>query len=408
MIKSISINNFKSIVDLKLPLGQFNVLIGENGCGKSNILESIAFGTAALSNKLEREYFANRGIRYADSASILSAFSDSKTINIEIDFDNIVKKFSLYFDSNDKSGVWKMAEDREKYLQTFKACTGYDFLEYENSLKQQIKHFNSLLKEIKNNISSLSEEEIKKDLENINIKITNSNNIINKYIIATKAISNHLNFLIFSIEESVLRKFDAENAIHPLGRNGEGLFAYLKEISQKQDGINTIKEIKENLSILDWFDDLEIPNDQLSNEFSLKIKDRYVEDTIRYFDQRSTNEGFLYLLFYLTLFISSETPAFFAIDNIESSFNPKLCREITKRLISLAKKHNKQVIVTTHSPAVLDGLNIKNDDERLFVVRRNIDGYTKVNRVEYKTQKINLPLSEAWLKGYLGGLPENF
>lgn len=404
MIKSISINNFKSIVDLKLPLGQFNVLIGENGCGKSNILESIAFSTAALSNKLEREYFANRGIRYADSTSILSAFSDSKRINIEIDFDHIVKKFSLYFDSNDKSGIWKIEEDKERYLQTFKEYIGYDFDSYKNLINQYVNS----LKLIKKDMSHSAKDEITKKLNQIILEIEKNNEIINKGTKVSKEISDHLSFLIFSIEESVLRKFDAENAIHPLGRNGEGLFAYLKEISQKEDGINLIKEIKENLFVLDWFDDLEIPNDQLSNEFSLRIKDRYVEDTIRYFDQRSTNEGFLYLLFYLTLFISSETPAFFAIDNIESSFNPKLCREITKRLISLAKKHNKQVIVTTHSPAVLDGLNIANDDERLFVVRRSIDGYTKVNRVEYKTQEINLPLSEAWLKGYLGGLPENF
>ena len=115
----------------------------------------------------------------------------------------------------------------------------------------------------------------------------------------------------------------------------------------------------------------------------------------------------MYLLFYLTLFISDDTPSFFAIDNLEASFNPKLCREITKRLILLAKKHNKQVIATTHSPAILDGLDINNNDERLFVIRRNIDGYTKANRIEYKTEN-NLALSEAWLKGYIGGLPENF
>lgn len=403
MIKSISINNFKSIVDLKLPLGQFNVLIGENGCGKSNILESIAFSTAALSNKLEREYFANRGIRYADSTSILSAFSDSKRINIEIDFDHIVKKISLYFDSNDKSGIWKIEEDKERYLQTFKEYIGYDFDSYKNLIDQYVNS----LKLIKKDMSHSAKDEITKKLNQIILEIEKNNEIINKGAKVSKEISDHLSFLIFSIEESVLRKFDAENAIHPLGRNGEGLFAYLKEISQKENGVNLIKEIKENLSVLDWFDDLEIPNEQLSNEFSLKIKDRYVEDTIRYFDQRSTNEGFLYLLFYLTLFISSETPAFFAIDNIESSFNPKLCREITKRLISLAKEHNKQVIVTTHSPAVLDGLNIANDDERLFVVRRNIDGYTKINRIEYK-ESLNMPLSEAWMKGYIGGLPDNF
>lgn len=407
MIKSISINNFKSIVDIKLPLGQFNVLIGENGCGKSNILEGIAFSTAALSNKLEREYFANRGIRYADSTSILSAFSDRKRINIEIDFDHIVKKFSLYFDSNDKSGIWKIEEDKEIYLQAFKKYTGYDFDTYENLMKQYIESLNWIAQKIDKDMSHSTKEEINKELDRLKLELKNNSEIIDKGAKISNEILGHLNFLIFSIEETVLRKFDAENAIHPLGRNGEGLFAYLKEISQKENGVNLIKEIKENLSVLDWFDDLEIPNEQLSNEFSLKIKDRYVEDTIRYFDQRSTNEGFLYLLFYLTLFISSETPTFFAIDNIESSFNPKLCREITKRLISLAKEHNKQVIVTTHSPAVLDGLNIANDDERLFVVRRNIDGYTKINRIEYK-ESLNMPLSEAWMKGYIGGLPDNF
>lgn len=407
MIKSISINNFKSIVDLKLPLGQFNVLIGENGCGKSNILESIAFGTAALSNKLEREYFANRGIRYADSTSILSAFSDSKRINIEMDFDHIAKKFSLYFDSNDKSGIWKIEEDKEKYLQAFKEYIGCDLDIYKNLIEQYVNSLKLVTKKINKGMSHSAKEEINQELDRLILEIKKNNEIINKGAEVSKEISDHLSFLIFSIEESVLRKFDAENAIHPLGRNGEGLFAYLKEISQKENGVEMIQEIKENLSVLDWFDDLEIPSEQLSNEFSLRIKDRYVEDTIRYFDQRSTNEGFLYLLFYLTLFISSETPAFFAIDNIESSFNPKLCREITKRLISLAKKHNKQVIVTTHSPAVLDGLNIANDDERLFVVRRSIDGYTKINRVEYK-ESIDMPLSEAWIKGYIGGLPDNF
>lgn len=405
MIKSISINNFKSIVDLKLPLGQFNVLIGENGCGKSNILESIAFGTAALSNKLEREYFANRGIRYADPTSILSAFSVNNRINIEINFGHIIEKFSLYFNNN--SGTWKMEEDANKYLQTFKDYTGYDFEDYQNTINQYVERLDEISKMMKDKQDLNAQNEIEEELHNIRLELSN-NVLLNKANLVTKEVYSHLNYLIFSIEESVLRKFDTENAIHPLGRNGEGLFAYLKEISQKENGVEIIQEIKENLSVLDWFDDLEIPSEQLSNEFSLRIKDRYVEDTIRYFDQRSTNEGFLYLLFYLTLFISSETPAFFAIDNIESSFNPKLCREITKRLISLAKKHNKQVIVTTHSPAVLDGLDITNDDERLFVVRRSIDGYTKVNRVEYKTQDISLLLSEAWLKGYLGGLPENF
>ncbi len=134
-----------------------------------------------------------------------------------------------------------------------------------------------------------------------------------------------------------------------------------------------------------------------------------MSETLNVFDQRSTNEGFLYLLFYLTLVISDETPRFFAIENIDTAFNPKLCREVTRRLIELARKHNKQLIATTHNPAILDGLDLAEDEQKLMVVQRSVDGYTKVRTLK-KEEVINsdLPLSQLWIRGFVGGLPNNF
>ena len=165
----------------------------------------------------------------------------------------------------------------------------------------------------------------------------------------------------------------------------------------------------ENLKILDWFGDMEIPAGQLSMEFNLKLKDSYLAETINIFDQRSTNEGFLYLLFYFTLVISDETPRFFAIENIDTAFNPKLCREVIKRLVALAKKHGKQIIATTHNPAILDGLDLNDDEQKLMVVQRSTDGYTKVRTLR-KDETVNsdLSLSQLWLRGFIGGLPNNF
>lgn len=409
MIQSISIQNFKSVIDLKLDLGKFNVLIGENGCGKSNILESIAFGAAASVNKLDREFFTNRGIRYTDPSFMYSAFNKETDPIIYIDITyktdtNInlhSEHFKLKLNSDIKPAKWEDLHLINQIKELSKILSQEKFKEYNNLFTQ--------IQEITQKSPQIDDTYYSKKTKDTNRKFLESKLVESKLVEYIHFLqSPKLNdYLIYSLEESILRKFDTENAIYPLGRNGEGLFSYLKKISQKDNGIEILNEIKSNLDVLDWFDDLEIPKDQLSNEFSLHIKDKYINDTLHFFDQRSTNEGFLYLLFYLTLFISDETPSFFAIDNLEASFNPKLCREVTRRLIQLAKKHNKQVIVTTHSPAILDGLDITNNDERLFVVRRNIDGYTKANRVEYKTTT-NLALSEAWLKGYIGGLPENF
>jgi len=75
--------------------------------------------------------------------------------------------------------------------------------------------------------------------------------------------------------------------------------------------------------------------------------------------------------------------------------------------VALAKKHKKQVIVTTQNPAILDGLDLEDNDQRLFVVRRNDDGHTKANRIEFKPER-KVKLSDAWTSGYIGGLPDNF
>ena len=346
MIKEISIKNFKSIVDLKLPLGRFNLFIGANGSGKSNILEAIAFGAAASAGKLDFEYFANRGIRVVEPRFMLPAFDDMDANGIAISIT----------DGNDKTSSFDIQYNRE-----VKPARWEDSNVYVNEKGFRVMPCDSEL--------------------------------------------NH--FLIYSLEESKLRKADDSNRTFPLGLHGEGLFAYLKALAQRPDSVEIFNEIKENLKVLDWFEDLQVPKEQLSSEFNLQLKDNYLAETINMFDQRSTNEGFLYLLFYLTLIISDETPTFFAIENIDTAFNPKLCREVTKRLIALARKHGKQIIATTHNAAVLDGLDLNEEDVCLHVVRRNVDGYTKVNQVKLK-HKMDMPLSEAWQKGFLGGLPDNF
>ncbi len=236
-------------------------------------------------------------------------------------------------------------------------------------------------------------------------------NAVSKSILAheLQQLGMSFDFRIYAPENSALRFFQAEPQAFPLDPKGAGLYSHLKELGEREDGAS-LANIADRLSLLDWFEHFEIPKDLVAFERSIVIRDRYLAEGAL-FDQRSANEGFLFLLFYFTLLISPNTPRFFAIDNIDTSLNPKLCTELMRQIVDLAKTHDKQVILTTHNPAMLDGLNLKDDDQRLLVVYRTIDGDTTARRVGQPRQlgeQKPVPLSQAFVRGYIGGLPDNF
>src|SRR6266404_4358933 len=78
MISEIQIQNFKSIRHLVLKPGRVTMLIGENGSGKSNIIEAIAFAAGAAARKLDNEFLFNRGIRVTEDTWMISAFPEEK------------------------------------------------------------------------------------------------------------------------------------------------------------------------------------------------------------------------------------------------------------------------------------------------------------------------------------------
>jgi predicted ATPase len=142
----------------------------------------------------------------------------------------------------------------------------------------------------------------------------------------------------------------------------------------------------------------------------LYFRDRFMREDNDLFSAENANEGILHLLFHLAVFLSAETPRVFAVDNLETALNPQLCRLLVTSLAALAVEREKQAFVTTHNPAVLDGLDLHDDRQRLFIVSRDGDGHTKVKRLTAKPQLTEgkYKLSELWMRGHLGGLPDAF
>jgi AAA15 family ATPase/GTPase len=403
MFTEVQIENYKSIQNLKIGLGRVNVFIGENGCGKSNILEAIALAGAAAGNKLDNEFLAPRGIRVTEPEFMRSAF----------DKENVTKEIIVNIKTSE-ANVFNCVIQHSNL--PYASWTNVNPATLKTSAKNSL--FNDILKdktrdEALDYLVQIIEEKVGEHL-----KKTDSESLhqwLNKVVLEMPSNMRDnifdyrelVSFLVYSPENSSLRIFESEWQIEPMGIKGEGLLKLLKVLNGNLEKSN---EIKQKLELIDWFDDFKIH--QVSDiERTIQIKDRYLDKELPYFNQRSSNEGFLFLMFYFALFVSDDTPKFFAIDNIENALNPKLCTRLIQELVELAKKYDKQVIFTTHNPAVLDGLDLSDDEQRLFVIYRNVDGHTKARRIsapEPLEDDDPVQLSEAFINGYLGGLPNNF
>lgn len=377
MLAKIAIQHFKSIVDLSVDVARFNVLIGENGAGKSNFLEALAVYSAVSARKADHEFLAARGIRVLDLADFISKFNNVNLAEVFlIDQDGL--KFSISVEKDIKY-------DKNGNMRT--NC----------STPVSWEEVSKITKEIENNENSL-----------INNKF--------ELIQALEGARFYQDFYIYAPENSALRNFVSEGQILPLGIKGEGLYKFLYEMQQNEP--ECFADIMSCLDLFDWVDinddghvELQIGDTQNPFVQKISVNDRHLLQAI---DQRSANEGFLLVLFYAALFCSKKTPTIFAVDNIDAALNPRLCQELMVKLYQLAIKYDKQVFMTAHNPAILDGLNLFKQDQALFIVERNRKGHTQLRHVTVDSlpkaltsgENVNR-LSEAFIRGYLGGLPKN-
>ena len=384
MIHKIEIENFKSAQNLSFELKRFNVLIGENGSGKSNILEAIAFASCALTGRLnpsnDRDGFEEdvkksdlelKGVRINEPQYYRSGF-DKKNLNEQMNINLFADDdYKVQFEINNTN---KPFAKWESFIPiAVEGRTGFtveEFASKETNLRKAL------------NISRAK-------INSLNLK----------------------NYIIYSPENFFIRNYNLNESsyLEPIGFRGEGLLKLLKIIAVEKK--EQFDKIVENLQLFDWFESIELSNNTLLNETEFFLKDRYLDEGLKSFSMSNSNEGFYFVLFYLTLFISDYTPKFFAIDNIDTSLNPKLCTKLISVLFELALKYDKQVIFTTHSPAILDGLDLNNSEQRLYAISRNKLGNTKATRIQ-KKQPLegieSLRLSEQYLRGSIGALPKNF
>ena len=388
-LKNIRIQNFKSLYDVSLEPGRVNVFIGANGSGKSSVLEAIGVLSAAMTDRVNSNSLLRKGVRLSTSSLYKSKFlsieKESKTVDFSIEW-------GLNGHSYDYTSYMTVPNDDDSWKYFAESVTRDGESVYGRSNRSSVQ--------LNNKIGYFTVSE---------------NLSTGEYLEAAKYIRD---YGIYQPDTLTLRGTVADPVqMNPIGLNGGRLAEAIQDLIN-QDGEDLMfgsMYMEDILELIDWASEFKVgkPKKSILNpgvpttQQIIEFKDKYLKDTAS-FTGYDASEGALYVLFMLALAMHDKAPKMFAIDSFDHAMNPRLARRVTEVFCNKIVEGGKTVFMTTHNPLVLDGLNLSDDNIRLFTTERNVNGYVEVRRIKVSEEllKMNQPLSRLWINGALGGVPE--
>lgn len=344
MIKSIYIDNFKALNDFKMEFQPLTLLIGANSVGKSTVLQALellAYFTKGKEHGELNNYLKERGWLAKDLRSSLSR-KRYITFIVEIEMENNRYHWMILLNIiNDKFQI--VRED----------------------ITKNDSHF--LLQTIDNTTKVLNENTTKLSVYPISFTTSSLSFIdkkINQELAKIKRVLNNLALFDFSSTDQLKsRNLIAKDA--QIGRNGKNLAAYLHQLSKEELAKLSI----ELQTYAPFFESVNITK-RSRNEVEINIKERFSNHRI---DAQHLSDGMMRLLAILTLALTDSNYSTMMIEEIEDGINPNLAGEIIKTLIRVTENTNRQFILTTHNPLILDWVPV----ECIHFLYRNKDGHAK-------------------------------
>lgn len=395
-LAKVLVKDFKSLKDVSVDLGQINVFIGANGAGKSCLLEAIGILGACCAGVVDDQALLRRGVRPGVPERYKSSFGAEK----------VAPKISL-------RAVSTEGADYHAYITNPTNRPAPYWIFGNETLKFKDRAVAS--RGPKGNARAFK---LSVPLENNRSVTTLARASQGTAQPVRQFLSDLDDFAIFAPVTPVLRGIAPDTAPRsPVGLYGGQLAEAVAILQSQKKGRVAIGEA---LSMIDWASSVtagepkrsflspSVPTSRIVVEF----QDRYMAKGRNTLSGYDASEGALYVLFMLVLAAHSQSARIFAVDNFDQALNPRTARHLTRIFAQHTLEAGRQVLLTTHNPLVLDGLNLGDDRIRLFTVARDKAGHTKVNRVpvkDFAALKVKHgehAVSRLWVEGRLGGMPD--
>ena len=139
-----------------------------------------------------------------------------------------------------------------------------------------------------------------------------------------------------------------------------------------------------------------VAEETIDGRLVLQIRDAPFERPIL---AKYASDGTLKMLAYLTVLQDPYPPKFIGIEEPENQLHPRLLRDLADECRQASTR--TQLMVTTHSPDFVDGLN----PEEVWILYREKDGYTRARRAldmpgVKEFTDYNALLGDLWMEGH--------
>ena len=356
-LNKVEINGYKSIERQEVSLGDMNVLIGQNGAGKSNFISLFRFLRNIIENKL-------RITSLKTGAEHLLYYGSKETEQILIHLDFELYAYVVILEptqnnslivANEQCGSQK--EDKRIF--------------WEKSIVRPGEE-SGLFKDAKTNKIAGAVYDLLKDWRVYHFHDTS--------------------------ESAGVKKYASLADIHYLLEDASNLAAYLFVLKQTQDQYYE-RIVKTIQLVIPFFKDFVLkPNPLNENTIRLEWQDIYSDRT---FTANELSDGSLRFICMATLLLQKTLPQLILLDEPELGLHPTAIT-ILAGLLKKASKRT-QVIVSTQSVSLVNEF----DAEDIIVVEKE-KGATVFKRLDTKKLESWLndySLGDLWDKNVIGGNP---
>jgi len=336
------IDNFKSLVGFEMKLASFTCLIGLNGSGKSTVLQSLDFISQQIKGDISG-WLKNRDWDPIDLKSKLS-----KTSNIN---------FEVVCEVAGEPAVWKASFNR-----TLLRCTEEIWSIGKSHVKVEDGRFNILDSKFDGDIGLMTSGAISFEYQGSFFSAFKETLLPTGFAAFKHFLSGITS--LDALSPQFLRK-QARDSGGSLGFAGEKLSAFLHQMApERLDMLRAM--LQRNYPRLHAIDIKSLR----SGWKSLAIQESYTSGMIST-QSKHINDGMLRMMAILAETLSAH--GFILFDEIENGINPELIEFLLDYLVGIPR----QVMVTTHSPMILNYLDDAVAKRGVQLIYKTVDGKTR-------------------------------